>query len=90
MRQRPAGPRLSAAQSRAGLFLEPRVQIGRGKYIARMDADDVSVRCRLLWLVDLIERHPECGVAGRPIEPIDKFRQSARGRTMTHLCGFHE
>jgi hypothetical protein len=45
--------------------------LARGKYIARMDADDVSVRHRLLWQVQLMEAHPELGAAGGWVELID-------------------
>ena len=36
----------------------------RGYYIARMDADDIAVRDRLLWQVAFLDAHPEVGVVG--------------------------
>jgi GT2 family glycosyltransferase len=45
--------------------------IARGKYIARMDADDISIRDRLMWQVDFMEEHPEVGVLGGAVEFID-------------------
>ncbi len=45
--------------------------LARGKYIARMDADDIAVRDRLMWQVDFMEAHPEVGVLGGAVESID-------------------
>jgi glycosyltransferase involved in cell wall biosynthesis len=45
--------------------------LARGKYIARMDADDIAIRDRLMWQVDFMERHPKVGVVGGAIEFID-------------------
>jgi hypothetical protein len=45
--------------------------LARGKYIARIDADDVAVPDRLLWQVDFMEKHPEVGVLGGAVELID-------------------
>lgn len=44
----------------------------RGKYIARMDADDIAVRDRLLWQVEFMETHPEIVVLGGAVEFIDE------------------
>ncbi len=45
--------------------------IARGKYIARMDADDISMNDRLSRQVDALEKHPDIGVIGGAIEIID-------------------
>src|SRR5580658_10136563 len=45
--------------------------LAKGRYIARMDADDIAVRDRLLWQVDFLEEHPEVGILGGNIEYID-------------------
>jgi hypothetical protein len=45
--------------------------LAQGKYIARMDADDVSVPDRLGWQVDFMEKHPEVGALGGAVEWID-------------------
>jgi hypothetical protein len=45
--------------------------LAQGKYIARMDADDISVTNRLMWQVDFLEKHPEVGVLGGAAEMID-------------------
>lgn len=45
--------------------------IAQGTYIARMDADDIAVRDRLLWQVDFMERNPQVAVLGGAVEFID-------------------
>ena len=45
--------------------------IARGKYLARMDADDVSVSERLDRQVEHLETHPEIGVLGCGVQVID-------------------
>lgn len=51
--------------------------LAQGKYIAVMDADDVSASGRLQCQVDLIEKHPQVGLVGGAAEWID-----ATGRPM--------
>jgi glycosyltransferase involved in cell wall biosynthesis len=43
-----------------------------GKYIARMDADDIAVRERLSWQIDFMEEHPDVAVLGGAVEFIDQ------------------
>jgi glycosyltransferase involved in cell wall biosynthesis len=50
--------------------------IARGKYIARMDADDVSVRDRLRWQVDFMETHPRIAVLGGAVEWVNAVGRS--------------
>lgn len=38
--------------------------MARGKYIARLDADDVAISSRFEQQVEFLERHPEVGVLG--------------------------
>jgi GT2 family glycosyltransferase len=45
--------------------------LSRGKYIARMDADDVAVRDRLMRQVEFMDNHPGIGVVGGAVECID-------------------
>jgi Glycosyl transferase family 2 len=45
--------------------------IARGKYIARMDADDIAMPDRLQKQIDFMEEHPEIGLLGGAIEYID-------------------
>lgn len=44
------------------------LKLAEGKYIARMDADDISLPDRLLKQVQFMETHPEVGVCGTAIE----------------------
>jgi GT2 family glycosyltransferase len=45
--------------------------LARGKYIARMDADDIAIRDRLFWQVDLMERLEDVGLLGGAVQLID-------------------
>ena len=57
-------------------------RLARGKYIARMDADDVAFSDRLLWQVDFMEQHPEVGAVGGSVDFIDV--QGRRFRTFRY------
>ncbi len=66
-------PHCGLAEARnAGCFL------AQGRYIAIMDADDVSVPNRFLWETEFMERHPEVGVVGGATEWIDATGRSLR------------
>lgn len=47
------------------------IQLARGRYIARMDADDISLPDRLQKQVDFMESHPNVGVCGAWFEPLE-------------------
>jgi len=47
----------------------------RGRYIARMDADDISYPCRLEKQVAFLEKHPEIGVVGSWIQGFGDVRR---------------
>ena len=65
-------PPCGVAQARnAGCLL------AQGRYIAVMDADDLSLPDRLMLEVDFMQKHPEIGLLGGAAEWID-----ARGRPM--------
>ena len=65
-------PRCGVAQARnAGCLL------AQGRYIAVMDADDLSLPDRLVLEVDFMQKHPEIGLLGGAAEWID-----ARGRPL--------
>jgi len=45
--------------------------LAEGKYIARMDADDLTVKDRLMWQVEYMEANPEVGVLGGAMQVMD-------------------
>jgi hypothetical protein len=45
--------------------------LANGRYIARMDADDIATSDRLQWQVAFMEEHPEVAVVGGAIQTID-------------------
>jgi GT2 family glycosyltransferase len=51
-------------------------ELAQGKYIARMDADDVANRDRLTLQVEFMEAHPEVGVLGAWVEWINATGKS--------------
>src|SRR6266852_4231166 len=46
------------------------IGLATGKYIARMDADDVAMPYRLAEQIEFMERHPEVGLLGGAVELI--------------------
>lgn len=48
------------------------IRLARGKYIARMDSDDISLPQRLEKQVDFLESHPEYGWCGTCVDLIDE------------------
>lgn len=52
-------------------WLNRALQTARGEYIARMDADDVSMPERLAMQVEFLDRHPSCVAAGCDLITID-------------------
>jgi glycosyltransferase involved in cell wall biosynthesis len=47
------------------------LELAQGKYIARMDSDDVSLPERLAKQVDFLEAHPDIGVLGTWVKIMD-------------------
>jgi glycosyltransferase involved in cell wall biosynthesis len=67
-------PRLRVyTQENSGLIdsLNRGCRLARGRYILRMDADDVAIWDRLLWQLDFMERNPDIAVLGGAVEFID-------------------
>ena len=48
--------------------------LAKGKYIARMDADDISLPSRFLKQFEYLEAHPEIGVCGCNVETFGSKR----------------
>lgn len=57
---------------RASISLNRGLKIARGKYMARMDADDWSYPERFSRQFEYMEKHPEVGVSGGVIEVCDE------------------
>ncbi len=55
--------------------LNEAISISRGKYLARMDADDIAYEDRLQLQYDFMETHPEVGILGGQADVIDKVGQ---------------
>jgi len=53
------------------LSLNIGMELSKGRYIARMDADDVALPNRLAEQVDFMERHPEVGLLSGSYERIN-------------------
>ena len=49
------------------------IDLCRGKYIARMDSDDISLPTRFEKEIEYMEEHPECGVLGTWYEIFGKL-----------------
>jgi len=64
------------SQGQSGLIasLNKYCRVAAGKYIARMDADDISLPARLEKQFRFLEAHPEIGVLGTRIQDIDTHR----------------
>src|ERR1700751_860640 len=64
-------PHCSLPEARnAGCFL------AQGKYIAIIDADDISLPGRLMWEVEFMGKHPEVGLLGGAREWFDSKGRS--------------
>lgn len=49
------------------IYLNKGIDLARGKYIARMDADDISLPNRLEEQIEFLENNPEIGVCGSKV-----------------------
>ena len=66
--------RLVRNENNIGLIgsLNRGLELARGEYIARMDADDISLPERLATQVQYLDSHPEVGVLGSDFQIIDE------------------
>ena len=55
-----------------GYSLNRCIDIARGEFLVRMDADDISVSDRVKKLVDAMDEHPETSVIGSAMELFDE------------------
>lgn len=69
-------PRIKVINNQKNLGLSPSLNraamMARGKYLARMDADDVTLPDRFQRQVSYLEKHSEVGVLGGSIRIIDE------------------
>ncbi|MFH2203929.1 MAG: glycosyltransferase [Elusimicrobiota bacterium] len=71
----------------------------RGRYIARLDSDDISFPFRLQTEVDYLDRHPDVALVGGGSEIIDdagavigvrNIAAQSAGKTLRHRCIFQQ
>ncbi len=82
-------PRIQLIINPLNLGLTKSLNIGlaacRGKYVARMDCDDISCPNRLLKQVDYLESNEEIAVVGSQVEYIDSNGNRRGGRYWSRL-----
>ena len=66
--------------------LNEMIGLARGKYLARMDADDVCVADRFARQADYLDSHPECVVVGSRVMLMDPYGSpvARSGHSLTH------
>lgn len=66
--------RVITASKRLGLAqaLNQAARVAKGKYLARMDADDIAAKNRLKIQVAYLEKHPTAAMCGSAVTLIDK------------------
>ena len=64
----------NSANRRLAYSLNRCLEAAKGKYIARMDGDDISLPRRLEKQVLFLESHPEYALAGTAMIPFDEKR----------------
>ena len=57
--------------------LNSAISLVKGKYIARMDADDIALPVRLQLQKDFLEQHPETGLVASTVDFIDSNNRHA-------------
>ena len=61
------------------------LKLAKGKYIARMDADDISLSNRLRKQIDFLDKHNKIGVLGTQMKIINNSNKIV-GEYKTPLC----
>jgi len=56
--------------------LNKALKLAQGKYIARIDADDIAYKSRFKKQVDFLEKHPKVGLVGSYVDVIDEKRKT--------------
>jgi glycosyltransferase involved in cell wall biosynthesis len=65
--------------------LNKAIRIASGEYIARQDADDVSLPCRFEMQINFLEKHPDYGIVGSSYFQIDE-----KGKILSQINVFSE
>ena len=65
------------------------MELARGKYLARMDADDVSLPKRLEKQVDFLAGNPEIGLVGSCVRHMSDLPSEGMGRFVDWVNSFH-
>jgi glycosyltransferase involved in cell wall biosynthesis len=62
------------------------VEMSRGKYVARMDPDDISLPTRFEKQVRYLDGHPECAIVGSRVMLMDPYSSPVceTGQKLTH------
>ena len=66
--------------------LNEMIDLARGRYLARMDADDISVPHRFARQVEYLDAHPECVIVGSRVMLMEPFGSpvAESGHNLTH------
>ena len=66
--------------------LNEMIGLARGRYLARMDADDISMPDRFAKQVEYLEAHPECVIVGSRVMLMDPYGSpvAETGHKLTH------
>lgn len=62
------------------------LEMAHGEYVARMDADDISMRRRLEHQVRFMDAHPDVGVSGSWARLVGKYQGAVLRRPCGALC----
>lgn len=66
------------------------LSIAKGKYIARMDSDDISVLNRLEKQIDYMEKHKDIAVLGSKVKIFGKKQAAESGYYIDYMQGCYE